>query len=184
MSRKRETDHYEPESVSLSHKRQINHYEPEYVYYKHGLDFDGAYLHPAVAQVVGYRYRYDKYLAADESVRIGARSIIGHFTCHTCQPTSDDGYRIWTSAIICTELYLSPYDDYRVILHAQQCKRCDEYAQPEVDLENYICKVISTLDLWTGRRDAAWSEDWRVSRGPHDENRCHGCQVGVCVRDF
>lgn len=165
--------------------RMVDHYEPpNYLYYEKGLDFDGAYLHPAVAQVAGYRYRYDKYLGADECVRIGARSIVGHFTCYTCQPSVADGYRIWYSAVICTELYLSPCNDYKAILHSQQCNRCDEYAKPEVDIKNYICKVISTLDLWTGRRDSYWTEEYRATRGPHDEDRCHGCQVGVCDRNF
>ncbi|KAG0071538.1 hypothetical protein BGZ90_012213 [Linnemannia elongata] len=181
ITRRRTTDHYEPPYRKSKRKRTTDHYEPQYVYYEKGHDFDGAYLHPAVAQVAGYRYTYDKYLAADESVRIGARSIVGHFTCYTCQPTNHDGYRIWYSAVICTEFYLSPYNNYKAILHAQQCKKCDQYAKPEVDIENYICKVISTLDLWTGRRDAYWSEGYRVTRGPHDENRCH---VGVCARDF
>ncbi|KAF9154327.1 hypothetical protein BG015_001240 [Linnemannia schmuckeri] len=184
MACRETTDHYESPFQKMNRKMITDHYEPHYIYYQKGLDFDGAYLHPAVAQVAGYRYRYDKYLAADESVRIGARSIIGHFTCYTCQPTIDDGYRIWYSAVICVELYLSPYNDYRAILHAQQCKKCDEYAQPEVDIENYICKVINTLDLWTGRRDVYWSQEYRATRGPHDEDRCHGCQVGVCARDF
>ncbi|KAF9286480.1 hypothetical protein BGZ88_009051 [Linnemannia elongata] len=184
ITRRRTTDHYDPPYQKSKRKRTTDHYEPQYVYYEKGHDFDGAYLHPAVAQVAGYRYTYDKYLAADESVRIGARSIVGHFTCYTCQPTNHDGYRIWYSAVICTEFYLSPYNNYKAILHAQQCKKCDQYAKPEVDIENYICKVISTLDLWTGRRDAYWSEGYRVTRGPHDENRCHGCQVGVCARDF
>lgn len=178
-------DDNEPQYQTMARSgRMFDHYEPpKYLYYDNSLDFDGAYLHPAVAQIVGYRYKYDKYLSADESVRIGARSIVGHFTCYTCQPSVADGYRIWHSAVICTELYLSPHNDYKAILHSQQCNRCDKYAKPEVDIENYICKVISTLDLWTGRRDAYWSEAYRVTRGRHDEDRCHGCQVGVCARD-
>ncbi|KAF9544725.1 hypothetical protein EC957_011731 [Mortierella hygrophila] len=183
MTRRRTTDHSEPHYQKAKRKMTTDHYEPKYVYYEKSHDFDGAEFHPAVAQVAGYRYKYDKFLAADESVRIGARSIVGHFTCNNCQPTIHDGYRIWYSAVICTELYLSPHNYYRAIMHAQQCKKCDQYAKPEVDIENYICKVISTLDLWTGRRDAYWSEEYRVTRGPHDEDRCHGCQVGVCVRD-
>ncbi|KAF9932566.1 hypothetical protein FBU30_007868 [Linnemannia zychae] len=167
----------------MARKKKVDHYEPQYVHFRHGLDYDGAYLHPAVAQVIGYRYRYDKYLTADESIRIGARSIVGHFSCSNCQPIDHDRHRTWYSAVICTKLYLSPHNDYRAIIHSQQCKKCNSYVQPKVDIENYICKVVSTLDLWTGRRDAYWSEGYKVTRGPHDEERCHGCQIGVCVRN-
>ncbi|KAF9091564.1 hypothetical protein BGX29_010480 [Mortierella sp. GBA35] len=152
-------------STSASHKR---------------LEVDGSCLHSALAKIAGNRYRYDQHLTEEESRRHEVRDIFGKFACHVCRPSNP---RIWYSGVICTELYLSHDNRYRALLHSQKCKRCNQYAEPEVDEERYAQKVKSALDLWTGERERIEPDPDHVRHtGPHDSRRCHGCEKGVCTR--
>ncbi|KAF9154326.1 hypothetical protein BG015_001239 [Linnemannia schmuckeri] len=142
-----------------------------------GKEFDGSYLHAAVARESDSRYKYDDNLTKATSRRDGSRSILGHFICKACNPS-----RSWYSGNICTELFIASNDRYRTILHAQQCRRCETYIMPEVDEGNYVQKIVSALDLWINRPERKeFPSDYRKTK-PHDKERCHGCQIGVCIR--
>jgi len=139
-------------------------------------EYDGAHLNKSLLQESGsHRYRYNKYLTSATSDRSGVRQIVGHFTCYNCHPP-----RTWDSGQICTQVLYAPTDRYRTILHAQKCQACEAYAEPEVDLDNYAKKIVSALDLWTGRRRRMESHGHYKRTGPHDTERCHGCQIGIC----
>ncbi|KAG0375745.1 hypothetical protein BGX24_008695, partial [Mortierella sp. AD032] len=56
------------------------------------------------------------------------------------------------------------------------------YVKPEVDKENYVQKIVSALDLWTGRPARQEPTSYFNKTPPHDEKRCHACQVGICSR--
>ncbi|KAK3810700.1 MAG: hypothetical protein JOS17DRAFT_821886 [Linnemannia elongata] len=140
-----------------------------------GKEFDGSYLHATIARKCNSCYNYDKNLTKLTCERGRSRSILGHFFCNNCEPPHD-----WHSSNICTELFLASNDRYRTILHAQQCRRCEAYVEPKVDKENYVKKVVSTLDLWTGRRKRLESTREFEETDLHDRERCHGCQTGVC----
>lgn len=142
-----------------------------------GKEFDGSYLHATIARKCNSCYNYDKNLTKLTCERGRSRSILGHFFCNNCEPPHD-----WHSSNICTELFLASNDRYRTILHAQQCRRCEAYVEPKVDKENYVKKVVSTLDLWTGRRKRLESTREFEETDLHDRERCHGCQTGVCNR--
>ncbi|KAF9544722.1 hypothetical protein EC957_011728 [Mortierella hygrophila] len=145
-----------------------------------GKEFDGADLHAAVIRGSGHRYKYNQQLSNDTSDRPGqSRFIVGSFTCTRCSRTRS---HTWHSGVICTEIFFTLDDRYRTILHAQQCRRCQAYVKPEVDEDNYVKKIVSALDLWSGRRERLESTGDFKETDPHDEERCHGCQIGVCKR--
>ncbi|KAF9117842.1 hypothetical protein BGW39_001752 [Mortierella sp. 14UC] len=138
-----------------------------------GNEFDGGYLHAAVAREAGnYKYKQD-LTQATEVIHDGSRSTFGRFSCHKPHPRS------WSSGKICIEIFLASDDRYRTILHAQQCRGCGVYVKPEIDEESYAKKVVGALELWTGRRERQEPSDFKRTP-PHDRKRCHGCQIGVC----
>ncbi|KAF9102968.1 hypothetical protein BGX27_010793 [Mortierella sp. AM989] len=142
-------------------------------------EFDGFYLHKWLTAEAEYDLKYDKSLTQVKSVKYGERSIIGQFTCTKCRPNKRGG---WKSGIISTELWLSTSDNrYRTQLNAQQCRGCESYAVPEVDVDNYTRKVISAFDLWKGLRYAEARTEYKRT-APHDTKRCYGCKKKVCSR--
>ncbi|KAK3810701.1 MAG: zinc-binding domain-containing protein [Linnemannia elongata] len=142
-----------------------------------GMEHDGSHLHSAVVQESGRRYHYNRSLTQATSDRYATRNIVGHFTCYNCPLTNT-----WHSGIICTQLFMASNGRYRTILHGQQCRGCESYVEPMVDEENYAKKIVSALDLWTGQRERQVSVSDFKKTGPHDEERCHGCQIGICSR--
>ncbi|KAG0292540.1 hypothetical protein BGZ96_004023 [Linnemannia gamsii] len=140
-----------------------------------GMEYDGFYLHTAVVQESGPHYKYYKQLSRASSNRNATRQIVAHFRCHNCSHT-------WHTGQLCVQLFLASNDRYRTILHAQQCQGCEAYVEPQVDEENYVKKIVGALDLWTNRRERQEPMFDRKTTGPHDEERCHGCQIGICSR--
>ncbi|KAF9361032.1 hypothetical protein BGX26_006354 [Mortierella sp. AD094] len=144
-------------------------------------EIDGAYLHESIATEASYDLAYDDSLEDSmKFVRYGERSVVGNFTCNYCRPGNPRG---WVSGVISTELWLytrSP-SRYRTLIHSQKCKRCNHYAEPEVDFDNYVRKVVSAFDLWKGLR-VAEEPEYRKPTAPHDSERCHGCEIGVCQK--
>ncbi|KAF9361033.1 hypothetical protein BGX26_006355 [Mortierella sp. AD094] len=104
---------------------------------------DGATLHGSLVAEAKYDLEYDSSLdKAMSDVRYGERSIVGNFTCKYCRPSHP---RTWASGVISTELWLarnSNLNRYRAMLHSQKCKRCNRYAEPEVDIDNYVRKAM------------------------------------------
>ncbi|KAF9397795.1 hypothetical protein BGX21_008496 [Mortierella sp. AD011] len=122
-------------------------------------EVDGAYLHDFVEAKATYDLKYDGSLdgVSTKSVRYGERSVVGDFTCNYCRQS--DPY-VWTSGVISTEIWLytkSPCR-YRTLLHSQKCRRCNRYAEPNVDVDNYARKVTSAFDLWKGLRKAEYQD--------------------------
>ncbi|KAF9387320.1 hypothetical protein CPB97_002658 [Podila verticillata] len=143
-------------------------------------EVEGDYLHDAVLLRADYDLTYDKSLAKSTTVRYGTRSVVGQFVCTACRPHNP---MKWNSGVVCTELWFSPGTNrYRTLLHSQRCKRCNRYAEPELDRGNYVHKIIRALDLWKGLREPELSSSKnRVRTGHHDRQRCHGCLKGVCA---
>ncbi|KAF8981464.1 hypothetical protein BGZ52_002830 [Haplosporangium bisporale] len=142
---------------------------------------EGDYLHSAVLLRADYDLTYDKSLSKSTTVRYGTRSVVGQFVCTACQSHRP---KMWISGVVCAELWFSPGTSrYRTLLHSQRCKRCNRYAEPELDRDNYVHKIIRALDLWKGLRQPALSSPKNhVRTGPHDSQRCHGCLKGVCTK--
>ncbi|KAG0292539.1 hypothetical protein BGZ96_004022 [Linnemannia gamsii] len=149
-----------------------------------GKEFEGLDLHDAVVRGSGPHYTYNDQLFNATSHRKNmSRDIVGSFTCHNCTYLRRRAHT-WPSGVICTQVFFTPDGQYRTILHAQQCRRCEAYVEPVVNEDNYVKKIVSALDLWTGRRERLrpkWDEDEKETP-PHDKKRCHGCQIGVCTR--
>ncbi|KAG0018353.1 hypothetical protein BGZ81_010272 [Podila clonocystis] len=144
-------------------------------------EVEGDYLHDALLRQADYELTYDRRLVKSTTVRYSTRSVVGKFVCNTCSTRSP---RMWESGVVCTELWFCPGSSrYRTLLHSQQCKRCNQYAEPDVRSGNYFHKVVRALDLWKGLREPARpsSENQNhVHTGHHDSRRCHGCLKGVC----
>ncbi|KAG0374358.1 hypothetical protein BGX24_010508 [Mortierella sp. AD032] len=73
----------------------------------------------------------------------------------------------------------------RTRIYAQQCRRCNQYVKPDVDPEVYAERILSTLDVLTGRPKRLKRQELYtdfVNKGPHDSVRCHACQIGVCTQ--
>ncbi|KAF9103772.1 Chitin synthase, class 1 [Mortierella sp. AM989] len=130
-------------------------------------EVDGAYLHDALAKEVSYHLLYDKDLG--EPARHRVRSVVGQFTCMHCRSNKP---HVWKSGVIATEMWLSTSNRYRTLLHSQKCKYCNRYAEPEVDVDNYVRKVKWVFDLWKGlRAPEAKDSERHEFTGPHDEDR-------------
>ncbi|KAG0278664.1 hypothetical protein BGZ95_003445 [Linnemannia exigua] len=142
------------------------------------IDAGGKY-HAALSNAEGGdRYEYDPKLTAQGCRRYGVKNMSGLFTCYACRPNKPHS---WGSGIICTELYLSAINTYRVVFNAQMCKLCNRYARPKVDIDRYVAKVVDTFALWTGQRKAHAGNGPHKSTGPHDSSRCRGCLKGICT---
>ncbi|KAF9914051.1 hypothetical protein BX616_009076 [Lobosporangium transversale] len=147
-------------------------------------EFDGKYLHTHVANEASYYIAYDETLCRDD-IRILCKKkdiknipVWGHFVCKTKKCKG----REWKSSVIATNLRFSKLGkSYKATLHAQQCSRCGNYAEPIVEVENYVERVISRLDRWMGvKRHTGDKEERKKSKRPHDMSRCHGCKVREC----
>ncbi|KAF9117840.1 hypothetical protein BGW39_001750 [Mortierella sp. 14UC] len=143
------------------------------------IDAGGKY-HTALAKAEGGgQYEYDSTLTAEGCRRSGVRDMKGLFICYVCQP---DEPHVWSSGVVCTELFLSATNTYRVVFNAQQCNLCNRYGRLKVDVNKYVNKVLDTFALWTGQREAY--EDVGTHKGmvEHDSSRCHGCLKGICTK--
>ncbi|KAG0356597.1 hypothetical protein BG005_004465 [Podila minutissima] len=142
-------------------------------------EVEGDYLHDVLLQHASYELTYDRSLVKSKMVRYSTRSTVGNFVCNTCTTRNP---MMWESGVVCTELWFClGTNRYRTLLHSQKCKRCNQYAEPDVDRDNYVHKVVRALDLWKGLRkpERPFSRNY-VRTGPHDSGRCHGCLKGVC----
>ncbi|KAF9349988.1 hypothetical protein BGX26_011768 [Mortierella sp. AD094] len=142
-------------------------------------EMDADFFHEALAAEATYSLTYDKsltYTVKTKNSKYGSRSIFGMFTCtKKCQHK-------WISGKVAVELWLRvDTGRYRVVLHSQKCQRCERYAEPEIEVEAYVLKVIRTFDLWKGLRDSE-ERDPVKSTAPHDYDRCHGCEKGICPK--
>jgi hypothetical protein len=142
------------------------------------IDAGGKY-HTALANAEGGdQYEYDPTLTKQGCRRHGIRDMKGRFICYVCQPKP----HVWSSGIICTELFLSDRNTYRAIFNGQKCKLCNRYAKAMVDVDKYVDKVLDTFALWTGQREAYTVDEPHKSTGEHDSSRCRGCIKGICTK--
>ncbi|KAF8981465.1 hypothetical protein BGZ52_002831 [Haplosporangium bisporale] len=148
---------------------------------------DGHYLHNDVQSYATYLLLYNGDLSRsdphghqDDDVRYSTRSVVGEYVCH-CRGPRHPSWR-WTSGKICTEVLFSPATGhYRTRLHSQKCKFCESYAEPRVNIESYVTKLVDVFDMWKGLRRRRERSGRAVHRTPpHHPDRCHGCLVGVC----
>ncbi|KAF9203247.1 hypothetical protein BGZ59_001733 [Podila verticillata] len=148
---------------------------------------DGHYLHNDVQSYATYLLLYNGDLSRsdphghqDGDVRYSTRSVVGEYVCH-CRGPRHPSWR-WTSGKICTEVLFSPATGhYRTRLHSQKCKFCESYAEPRVNIESYVTKLVDVFDMWKGLRRRRERSGRAVHRTPpHHPDRCHGCLVGVC----
>ncbi|KAF9917236.1 hypothetical protein BX616_001618 [Lobosporangium transversale] len=142
-------------------------------------EFDGEYLHTYVIDEVTYDVVYDKTLSRTDGTLTKRNSNVwGHFVCKT----EDCGERKWDSSVIATNLrFCRPRKAYKVTLHAQKCNQCEQYAEPIVEVTTLVKRVVYVLDLWMGFRAKEPRKDKEIkSDGPHDTERCHGCEVNEC----
>lgn len=149
----------------------------------------GEYLHGSVEKRAGKWYQYNGTLHDTSSnvIRNKTRSVVGRFTCNypNCPSITP---RTWKSAGICTQVLLTADGQYKAVIHAQECKFCNKFALPVIDAEAYAQRIVSALDLWTGRREWTGKRERLEpnenfgSTWPHDTARCHGCQQGICSR--
>ncbi|KAG0071539.1 hypothetical protein BGZ90_012214 [Linnemannia elongata] len=160
--------------------------------YEHSLDpqtYCGQGLHEHVARHAVDRYQYHRGLSGASSssyvIRDQTRCVLGWFTCkYPYCPSLNQrkDQRTWRSGSICVRVLVSCNDKYQTIIHAQQCNACDQFVQPVIDGDVYARKIVSALDLWTGRRAREAPNTDFVKTSPHDCARCYGCQKGICPR--
>ncbi|KAG0236202.1 hypothetical protein B0O80DRAFT_446804 [Mortierella sp. GBAus27b] len=167
-------------------------------------DGEGEYLHDQLAQgalayEIPFDLHYDRDLGDDgdgeydhpskgrrRRIRYGERSMFGSFTCRSCTLKNHGHAHLWYSGMISTQLWLSLDDKrYRIVINFQKCRRCESYVKPKLDEEKFVNKVIRAFTLWLGLREAedGWQDDQRLTQ-PHDQERCRGCEKGVCKRKW
>ncbi|KAG0292537.1 hypothetical protein BGZ96_004020 [Linnemannia gamsii] len=145
------------------------------------VEIDAAKHHAALARAEGGpQYEYDPTLTAKGCYRFGVRTMSGLFICYACKHRNDGIPRVWTSGAVCTELYLSKDNTYRVVFNAQRCRECENFGRFKVQEKKYVDRVLDIFALWTGQREAHESTGPHKSTGPHDSDRCYGCYKGIC----
>ncbi|KAK3843127.1 MAG: hypothetical protein J3R72DRAFT_441671 [Linnemannia gamsii] len=159
--------------------------------------YNGSALHVYVQELCGYSYTYtyNENLKDVDCKSIKSRSVLANFICtNTFCPEIKQGRRggggggerhKWQSGATCVQVFLSRGSQYRTSIYAQQCRRCNQYAKPDVDPEVYAERIFSTLDVLTGRPKRPKRQELYtdfVNKGPHDSARCHACQIGVCAQ--
>ncbi|KAK3826153.1 MAG: hypothetical protein J3Q66DRAFT_329545 [Benniella sp.] len=110
--------------------------------------------------------------------------MLGKFTCADCGNE-------WYSGKIATMLWFeeatdqrNPVDRYCTQINCQRCKQCDDiYGQLDIDVENYVRKVVRAIKLWKGLIEGIVPDGGYKSTRPHDSERCHGCELGICEWD-
>lgn len=113
-------------------------------------EIDGLSLHGAVLQGSSTFLVYDANLTNSRLTKYATRSVVGHFACNHCRPLDP---WVWKSEDICTELWYAPVSGrYRTQLHSQKCKKCDAFAEPQVDLDDYVCKLTGVFQSWKDER--------------------------------
>ncbi|KAF9953976.1 hypothetical protein BGZ70_000051 [Mortierella alpina] len=144
---------------------------------------DGRYLHEhiegflnqATEDAYAFMVDYNGRLT-NSTARTGERSMFGDFRCTLCSHR-------WKSGMVCTQLWYSKAaDTYRTQIHAQKCRRCNHYVEPDMDVDNYVQKVTKAISLWKGLRLREDPDEDQKQTPPHDTERCHGCLVGICRR--
>ncbi|KAF9307318.1 hypothetical protein BGZ74_007129 [Mortierella antarctica] len=144
-------------------------------------EIDGLSLHGAVLQGSSTFLVYDANLTNSRLTKYATRSVVGHFACNHCRPLDP---WVWKSEDICTELWYAPVSGrYRTQLHSQKCKKCDAFAEPQVDLDDYVCKLTGVFQSWKDERPPGYlGQENDIWTDPHDSERCHGCLKGVCPK--
>ncbi|KAF8981466.1 hypothetical protein BGZ52_002832 [Haplosporangium bisporale] len=145
------------------------------------MEIDGQCLHGAVLQGSTTFLVYDTNLTISRLTKYATRSVVGHFVCKYCRPLDP---WVWKSEDICTELWYTPVSGrYRTQLHSQKCKKCGTFAEPQVDLDDYMRKLTGAFQGWRTERPPEYaSQENEIWTDPHDSERCHGCLKGVCPK--
>ncbi|KAK3810702.1 MAG: hypothetical protein JOS17DRAFT_763667 [Linnemannia elongata] len=152
----------------------------------------GQDLHEHVVRHAVDRYQYHRGLSGAPSssyvIRDETRCVLGWFTCkyQYCpalyRRNQFSVQRTWRSGSICVRVLVNYNDHYQTIIHAQQCNSCNNFVKPDIDEDVYAKRIVSALDLWTGRRKREAPNTDFVKTRPHDCARCYGCQTGICPR--
>ncbi|KAG0070686.1 hypothetical protein BGZ92_004410, partial [Podila epicladia] len=137
---------------------------------------DGHHLHNEIIAHADYHLTYDnglEYLKGMNNVRYSTRSVFGRFECLQCLRPKPWA---WNSGKICVQIWFSRNPDrYMTRIHSQKCRRCESYAEPQLDTDSYATKLVDAFDLWKGLRDRRKPGDDFRPTPPHDTYRCHGC---------
>ncbi|KAK3826157.1 MAG: zinc-binding domain-containing protein [Benniella sp.] len=137
-------------------------------------ELDGEYLHSAVSAEASFNLVYNANLQRGEEQR-ATLPMVGTFACTHC---SSKG---WHSGNVATQVWFEKSTDrYRTLINCQKCKKCNQYAEPVMDVHIYVERLLSKFYLWKGLRDPIIPPDDDKSTGPHDSERCRGCEKGVC----
>ncbi|GJJ67815.1 hypothetical protein EMPS_00161 [Entomortierella parvispora] len=96
-------------------------------------------FHQAVLGQIGHRYQYDAQMSL--AMFSATRSVFGVFKCYKCKNFYHDP-RVWSSSVICVQIWISHAGQYRTRLYSQQCLRCHTYVMPEPDKDDYVTKVV------------------------------------------
>jgi hypothetical protein len=116
---------------------------------------------------------YNANLQREEEQR-DTLPMVGTFSCAHC---SSHG---WHSGKIATQVWFDDSTDrYRTLINCQKCKRCNQYAEPVMDVDIYVERLLSKIYLWKGWRQPILFDGDKTT-GPHDSERCRGCEKGVC----
>jgi hypothetical protein len=125
---------------------------------------------------------YDATLNSIEK-KFRTRTMLGSFNCTHCP-------KQWPSGKIPTQIWLEqstdrkdPTDRYCTLINCQKCQDCERYAEPDIDVENYVRKVVRAIKLWKGLIQGIAPDNNYHMTGPHDDKRCRGCEKGICQWD-
>ncbi|KAF5631176.1 uncharacterized protein FTJAE_8042 [Fusarium tjaetaba] len=109
--------------------------------------------------------------------RVFDSKVVGEFECSRLGCTN----RSWESNSIAIRIREYEGNQYNVKVYHQQCKRCNRYTRPEIEILSYVDRVSFRIKKWNGINAKPIPIDV-VHKRPHMERLCEGCKKGHCSK--
>lgn len=105
-------------------------------------------------------------------------NVSGHFTCNnkTCRKHQ------WSSGVVTFRIRGYARNGYSASVFNQRCRDCNHLGSFSLDEQSYVERVAYRVKKWAGVAMARPYYNPVGPQGPHEEDFCEGCALGICVR--
>ncbi|KAF5562874.1 hypothetical protein FNAPI_2982 [Fusarium napiforme] len=137
-------------------------------------------LHGLIAEYLeedGLSYTFRQDYQKINIKRVFDSKVVGKFECSRLGCTN----RSWESNSIAIRIREYEGNQYNVKVYHQQCKRCNRYTRPEIEILSYVDRVSFRIKKWNGI-DAKPIPIDVVHKRDHMERLCEGCKKGHCSK--